>query len=365
MSLMSLWKRTPPDPIVGWQFHGNHEQKSHGRKGGGGVDIGGATTKTKSFEQEQADAIAFFKTQGVTPSSLQKNVESVFANASPEAKAYGMDWYQEANGFAKGLATRQGISEKQAAGIVAAVSPQLRWDKSGPNDNRGNNKKAAEAVGTILSDIKSGKSFTLKKETVDSLIDNRVNKILEQVRINASWGKSSDIGPFRTSRLALENERKELMKYVGTNKAGDIPSSVLAAFHPARKGYLPDNIAKAIDIGRGGDPDKILSGAKVRSFYDNIHNPKGQSATIDSHQVRAMVQKLSLSDKDYQAFIRTPARYSVFRDSLQTSAAKLGILPNQLQAVTWEQWRMNNTQTDRRMATLNARRATLKASKGS
>jgi hypothetical protein len=47
------------------------------------------------------------------------------------------------------------------------------------------------------------------------------------------------------------------------------------------------NVAKAIDIYRGTDPDKVLSGHKVRSFYNNISDPENEQGKDDGYRRHA------------------------------------------------------------------------------
>ena len=56
------------------------------------------------------------------------NILSVYEEASPEEIAEGLAWYSSAHTFSVGLSERYGVSIRQAAGIIAALSPRLSWD---------------------------------------------------------------------------------------------------------------------------------------------------------------------------------------------------------------------------------------------
>jgi len=42
----------------------------------------------------------------------------------------GLFWYQTTNTFARGLAEKHGLSTLQACGIIAALSPQISWERN-------------------------------------------------------------------------------------------------------------------------------------------------------------------------------------------------------------------------------------------
>lgn len=66
-----------------------------------------------------------------------KNIISIFAQASIAELSEGMNWYSTAQSGALLLAQEHGISLVKAAGVIAALSPNLRWEL---------NLKAADTV---------------------------------------------------------------------------------------------------------------------------------------------------------------------------------------------------------------------------
>lgn len=59
-----------------------------------------------------------------------ENILTVLSEATAEEWAEGMGWYQAAHTFAVGLGRRYNLSVEQAAGIIAALSPRLPWDRN-------------------------------------------------------------------------------------------------------------------------------------------------------------------------------------------------------------------------------------------
>ena len=73
---------------------------------------------------------------------------SIYGRALPHEKAEGMIWYELANTFSQGLAKKYKLTVDQAAGIVAALSPQVSWKE---------NQRLAETL------CKTGKCGALSK----------------------------------------------------------------------------------------------------------------------------------------------------------------------------------------------------------
>src|SRR6202044_3874952 len=53
-----------------------------------------------------------------------------FELATKDELKEGMNWYQNANGYCKGLANRFNVTIQQAGGIIAAFSPQTGWEQN-------------------------------------------------------------------------------------------------------------------------------------------------------------------------------------------------------------------------------------------
>lgn len=128
-------------------------------------------------------------------------------------------------------------------------------------------------------------------------------------------------------------QAEELIKaYVSGLRGNDLP----------RLGtYGRRNIVKACRILDGESPLAVLGGDKVRSFYQNILDPQGLSAvTIDRHAkglaVRSNSAKGATSGEDA---IVTHAEYPYYAKHYIKLAERLGLIPNQLQAICWVTWR--------------------------
>lgn len=60
--------------------------------------------------------------------TVTDRIISVYRSASDGEAHYGRTWYSQANEYARRLADRYDVSVRSAAGIIAALSPQVSWD---------------------------------------------------------------------------------------------------------------------------------------------------------------------------------------------------------------------------------------------
>ena len=88
---------------------------------------------------------------------------------------------------------------------------------------------------------------------------------------------------------------------------------------------LRRNAAKAWRIAAGEDPDAVLSGPKVRSFFRNILGDP-DAVTVDTWAAR-------VAGETRATF--TPAQYGRLAAAYRAAAAALGLAPAIVQATTW------------------------------
>lgn len=104
-----------------------------------------------------------------------------------------------------------------------------------------------------------------------------------------------------------------------------------------------DAIRKARAIREYGAPLDILGGAKVLSFFDNINDPdRSQAVTVDRHAYAITVAETfgprGGADIRYQDLSRKGA-YEAVAQAYRAAAEYVGIMPHQMQAITWTTWR--------------------------
>lgn len=101
-------------------------------------------------------------------------------------------------------------------------------------------------------------------------------------------------------------------------------------------GALGLSVKRANQILDGADPLDVLGGDKVRSFYLNILDPQGDDVTVDRH---AFDVALNLRNSENDRTQIKGKRYAALADLYRDAAVVAGVLPNQMQAVTWTVWR--------------------------
>lgn len=122
--------------------------------------------------------------------------------------------------------------------------------------------------------------------------------------------------------------------------------SLLRAFQAGKRGHqLPTvgiygkrNMAKAIAILQGEAPLSVIpeTSPKVRAFYETILSPTdSQAVTVDGH---AYCLAYGIRDGRWKQSFK-PNKYAYVAWHYRHLAARLGLLPSQLQAVCWVTWR--------------------------
>lgn len=106
------------------------------------------------------------------------------------------------------------------------------------------------------------------------------------------------------------------------------------------------NVIKAQAIYRGGSPDDILKGDKVRAFYSTILDPQNENTlpVIDRHAFDVAVGERT--DEKRRTILSRKGVYLEFASVYQESAKIAGIGSAQMQAIAWVAWR-NTHQIER------------------
>ena len=86
-------------------------------------------TTPATVRGRRARQAAIGRSVEVLPSAevMHRNLLDTLAGASPDAEAEGSAWYLAAHSIAADIADRHGLSLAQAAGVIAALSPQCGW----------------------------------------------------------------------------------------------------------------------------------------------------------------------------------------------------------------------------------------------
>lgn len=109
-------------------------------------------------------------------------------------------------------------------------------------------------------------------------------------------------------------------------------------FTGARVSAYPLNKEKAIRILSGSYAFIVLGGEKTLSFYWNIVEPTNMfPVTVDVHAI-AITQGKPLKAKSKEVSI-SKGQYALIAAMYREIAKELDLVPNQLQAITWNTWK--------------------------
>ena len=251
-------------------------------------------------------------------------------------------WYDGANIMSQQLAEEYELEPIQVAAAIAALSPQKDWYQ---------NVRLAEFV--LEAFVKNGNK-PVTQEMVDYFMENgkkdwarelepfvgtAMNQLPEgAVRASAVWAYT-DLNIDKTyAILSPSGER-------GSKKKTDSGEITTAAWGSLT---MIDKAITAVSTTELKEISKLLGGQhKIRNFFNNIHNPGfGSDATIDTHAVAAAVLK-PLAGSSYEVlanfgsgkpFVKKGVLYDI--DEVKALAAKAGMKTDK--AGQWKPWAKSN-----------------------
>ena len=268
-------------------------------------------------------------------------------------------WYDGANKVSNDWSKEFNIPPNSVAGVLAALSPQKDWFMNA-------------SLGYRVLDIMSKKQ--------DIVFDNKMLNV--------------------ANRIFKQPQYKEMLNYIKNKKLSELETSTEKAMwlriydqtnsSPSYKTLTPEGeftdfvktdkgvdskiawnslgmIAKAIDSFESGGDLKVLTPLmgnkhKVRSFYNNIISPKSNKGdvTIDTHAVAASTLRPVSGNStivhhnfgtapeikkrlpDWNGAVKNSAvngvqgLYGLYAEAYRRAALERGILPREMQSITWE-----------------------------
>ena len=262
------------------------------------------------------------------------------------------NWYRGANQLASGLANRYNTSVEQASGVLAALSPQKDWYQNVSLADRVFDSYAAGIkAGTKLPDKKHAKM--LKQLYSKKVYADNVKSVLSK-----PFTELNDVGKamwVRSHDQAFSDRGYDIISPTGASMGPALTSK-------GEKGTAAwgsnNEISKAIRVIENGSIDNISrqmgSQHKVRNFYNNIVSPEYArempavaDVTMDTHAIAAgQLMPLSGSSPAVSANFGSGApssavtgasgTYGLNADAYRMAAEEAGIMPREMQSVTWE-----------------------------
>ena len=262
------------------------------------------------------------------------------------------NWYRGANQLASGLANRYNTSVEQASGVLAALSPQKDWYQ--------NVSLADRVFDSYAAGIKAGSKLPDKKHAkmLKQLYSKKVYADNVKSVLSKPFTELNDVGKamwVRSHDQAFSDRGYDIISPTGESMGPALTSK-------GEKGTAAwgsnNEISKAIRVIENGSIDNISrqmgSQHKVRNFYNNIVSPEYArempavaDVTMDTHAIAAgQLMPLSGSSPAVSANFGSGApssavtgasgTYGLNADAYRMAAEEAGIMPREMQSVTWE-----------------------------
>ena len=253
-------------------------------------------------------------------------------------------WYDGANRIAQRMSRKYELEPAQSAGILAALSPQKDWFM---------NVSLGERVASIMAERQNFRwskdmeatanriyGAAKYQEDVDAIRGKTLADLDGDAYLQAMWVRTHDQAHNSSSFSIVSPEGEPLA--IAKAKDGA----------PVGVAWGPNSvIAKSISIfndGSSGNISEKLGGQhKVRNFFNNILIPNSRNGhvTIDTHAVAAaLLRPLSGNSLEVaqnfggasNAITGLQGTYALYEEAYRRAAESLGLLPRELQSITWE-----------------------------
>ena len=275
-------------------------------------------------------------------------------------------WYDGANKISQDYADKYNLPLESVAGAMAALSPQKDWYQ-----NADLGRRVIETINSVTKGNEKGMVMDKKMTKVMKQKFN-ANKPKDKAVMDAIIGKSFsdlELPAQKAMWLRVYDETYNERSYPIVNPEGTFGDTVKTGKGQNRKvawGSL-NEIGKAITAIESGGDLKILSDAmgeqnKVRNFYNNIYNPASTNGdvTIDTHAIAAGLMRPLAGDATevHHNFGSAPdakkrdslwaggvsntnvtgvkGLYGIYADAYREAAKQRGVLPREMQSITWE-----------------------------
>lgn len=282
-----------------------------------------------------------------------ENLIALHDMVDPKTRDRAKLWYDGARKVAERWSARYGITRSQAAGVLAALSPQKDWFE---------NVSIAERV----LDVCTAQSVYWSPEmdaAIQTLDVIQRNPDLA-VRANAIAGKSFseiDDNLDRAIFIRLYHDANSEKTYRVVTPEGDFGRKATSPSGAEASIRWNDfsSIGKAVSIAMDGSKANISAAIgfqhKVRNFYNNIIAPRSSRGhvTIDTHAVAAsLFRPLSGESREVahnfggsypgaknpgqSSVLGLSGTYAIYAEAYRRAAEARGLLPREMQSITWE-----------------------------
>ena len=278
---------------------------------------------------------------------MADNLLFIYRRVDPEFRDRSIRWYEGANRIAVQIANRHNIEPQTVSAVLAVLSPATDWAK---------NVTMAERIVDIFShrkdyrwdDAMSEKASVIAKKDrlADALArakESTLGELLANKDYDAAgiWVRCYDEAHHSQNYrwITPEGGSADFVKTQG----GENANLTWGRFQ-----RIGDAVAILNEPDIRNISDRLAEGHKIRNFYNNIDDPTSPDfATIDTHAVAAaLLQPLSIEDKAVKnnfgregsaqsADTGMSGTYPFYFEAYRRAAEEAGVLPVQMQVVTW------------------------------
>lgn len=255
-------------------------------------------------------------------------------------------WYDGGRRMVEAWSKRYGISEMQGAAAIAVLSPQNDWFQ---------NVSAAERTADIIFGMRDFQWDEAMSAEATRILGGKADEKMELAR----GQKLADVldRPDVAARWVrvFDQTHNNRAFNVLTPEGGAAGLRTVKSGAPATMAWKTyDNIAAAISIYLDGRAENVFYQLgrehKVRNFYNNIFDPKSEMgfATIDTHAVAAaLLRPLAGADTEVtqnfggagsasSSITGLSGTYPIYLEAYRRAAEQRGLLPREMQSITWE-----------------------------
>jgi hypothetical protein len=349
-------KAATEDPMTGELIVGLEEMKTEPALYEFNVNITKDYPNMQTVEGESVDETAERFIEHV-----KDNLLYIHDKVPADTRVRSQKWYDGARAITDRWSEEYGVPDTSIAGALAALSPQKDWYQ---------NVSLAQRV---LDVAVKRKDFVFANEmeqtfrALPSLNKPKYEPMLKAIK-GKSYAEIVDEDPavqatLRALFVRLYDQTYNKPDYQIVGPEGDMLDFATTASGARKKaawGSL-NEIGKAVaSIDVNGDVNTIsrLMGErhKVRNFYNNIYDPNSPfgDVTIDTHAVAAgLLRPLSGNSLEVDHNFKNMSvkgrgttkgsaksgvsgNYGLYAEAYRRAAAERGILPRQMQSITWE-----------------------------
>ena len=260
-------------------------------------------------------------------------------------------WYDGANTMTNNFAEVYQKPPEVVAGVFAVLSPQKDWFM---------NVSLGERVLDVMTKKQNDPWTPEMQATADRIFGKEQYKPMME-SISGKQLSELDNSLEKAAWIRIYDETYNPREHRIVSPEGNFEQIRLGQTGaPVKTGWGSNaEIAKAVDIienpSMANISNKLGGQHKVRNFYNNIIDPKSTEGhvTIDTHAVAAgLMRPLAGADLEVahnfgsnvkgtvgpknSAFTGMKGTYGIYAEAYRRAAKERGILPREMQSITWE-----------------------------